>query len=280
LEHSVRRSELYTRETSGSEDDATSDLEVDVQREAQLRERLARIYGDLDVDFGALPPQERHGDKEGEREEQHEEKEHEFEFRLFSGQGNTGKKIVLRDEEEDIGDGAFLVGQRELGYFIVGKAEGERKRGFEVAALTGEDVLSLSKRRAWGLEVPWRVRVLRVPAKRKGDTADGGQKENVEVGIEEGHEEGKRKRPGKKRRIFLRERKKKRDTLVEQRKKEKEAKEEAEREKKTRKNREKKVKKKMKEKAKKAGAEADIGMDAGETSVAAVLIDTKQTSNG
>jgi hypothetical protein len=119
-------------------------------------------------------------------------------------------------------------------------------------------VLRLSRGRNWGLEVPWRVSVIRMSGKWKD--AGGKELRGREKGME-GDEEGKRKRPGKKRRIILRERKKKsvedaeKRKLEEERKRvEREAREEMEREKRTKRNREKKVKRKMKEKMKKAGA--------------------------
>ena len=137
--------------------------------------------------------------------------------------------------------------ERHREYYFAEKALGGKQFGFEIMALSGEEVLSLARKRAWGLEVPWRVRVLKVVGKK-------GTGEAVEVvGIDDGKGDLKRKKPGKKRRIILRERKKSREKLQQQKKVEKEEKEEAEREKRTRRNREKKVKRKMKEKAKKAG---------------------------
>ena len=275
----MRRSELYSRERE--EDDETSEDGVDALLEAQLRERLVGIYGDFDLDLDVRPQQGEKGVYDNDREEgaHEEEAEQEFEFRLFSGQGMAGKKIVLSNEEEDTGDGAFLVKQRRLGYYIAEKADGERKREFEVAALSGEDVLRMQTSRAWGLEVPWRIKVIKVSSKRKVNTVDEVEKENLVFGITDGDEEGKRKRPGKKRRIVLRERKKKRDALAAQRKKEKDEKEEAEREKRTRKNRERKIKRRLKDKAKKAEG-ANVIMDDGESSPLKAAEDAEKTANG
>ena len=97
-----------------------------------------------------------------------------------------------------------------------------RKERFAFAALSGEDVLSLARRRAWGLEVPWRVRAIRVTsvAKSKADASSNLalksghslQSGQGEVRIEvDPSEKGKRK-PGKKRRIILRERQRKGST--------------------------------------------------------------------
>lgn len=205
-----------------------------------------------------------------------EDPQQEFEFRLFSStapekpgnkDGGAIQKIILVDEEEDIGDGGFVARERNRGYYFVEKADGEKKHGFEVMALSGEDVLSRARKRAWGLEVPWRVRVLKVAGKK----ANGGRAVDAVVAVEDETEDAKKKRPGKKRRIILRERKKAREKLLEQKNAEKERMDEAEREKRTRRNREKKVKRKLKEKAKKAGGAVEDGgdgvLDPGESSI-------------
>jgi len=121
---------------------------------------------------------------------------------------------------------------------------------FESAAISGDEILRRRGDRAWGLEVPWRVRILKVYEKLK--TGQKGEKA-VKV-LEEAVDEKKRKKPGKKRRIVLRQRKKKIEEDKERRRKEREQKEETEKEKWTRRNREKKVKRRLKEKAKKAGS--------------------------
>lgn len=140
-----------------------------------------------------------------------------------------------------------MVRNRNPKYFFAEKAVGEEKWCFETAALSGEEILDLSKRRAWGLEVPWRVKVLKVVGKSKSTGDSASKIEALEIG-----DEAKRKRPGKKRRVILRQREKTRAEKEEKRRKEQELKVETEREKRTRRNREKKVKKKLKEKAKKA----------------------------
>ena len=165
-----------------------------------------------------------------------------------------------------------------MGYYVVGRAEGERKLGFELAALSGDDVLRMAKRRAWGLEVPWRVKIVNRTGKRKEDVGRGEnltkkEKGHVGCGVEEADEVGGKKRPGKKRRIVLRERKKRLETLAKQTRKEMDAKEEAEREKRTRRNREKKVKRRLKEKAKKAGDRAEAVEDDSDASLVPVGAD-------
>ena len=156
------------------------------------------------------------------------------------------------DDEQQIGDGGFVVRERDRTYYFAEKALGHRQLGFETIALSGEEVLSRAKNRAWGLEVPWRVRVLKEFGKKGSGVV---VRQSVDSGAGDG--DAKRKRPGKQRRIILRERRKSREMLLEQRKAENEEREDAEREKRTRRNREKKVKRKIKEKAKKADERKD-----------------------
>lgn len=173
-----------------------------------------------------------------------------------------------------MGDGGFVVPKRNPKYYFAERAVGEQKWRFEAAALTGEEVLELSKRRAWGLEVPWRVTVLKTAGKSKGVAPTTPQEDQVAVDV---GDEAKRKRPGKKRRVILRQRKKKKDELEEKKKREKELKDETEREKRTRRNREKKVKKKMKEKAKKAGgAMGDVAGPEGADVLTASAVEEKE----
>lgn len=230
--------------------------EPDLELEAQFRARLASIYGPPSYPAPETSPYNETSHFHGDVEVAEKELELEFEFRLFSTTapgkpgnevGATAQKIILVDEEEEIGHGGFVVPERNRGYYFAEKAGGERKLRFKIMALSGEEVLSRARKRAWGLEVPWRVRVLNVAGKHSNKEAV-----DIMVGVEEGDNGGKKKRPGKQRRILLRERKKSREKAQEQKKAEKEKKEEAEREKRTRRNREKKVKRKLKEKAKKA----------------------------
>ncbi|TVY81849.1 hypothetical protein LSUE1_G004873 [Lachnellula suecica] len=267
----VRRSDLYSRSQSPSPPPS----ELDSELEAQLQARLASLY-DSAYDTSILAPASQptrppNGNLQPNAEDaQDEEEPPEFEFRLFSaGENDTAEpqKIILELDEEEGGDGGFVVPNRNPKYYFAEKAVGEEQWRFEAAALTGDEVLGLSKRRAWGLEVPWRVKVLKVVGSPKSASAgaETGQVVLVEVG-----RESKRKRPGKKRRVILRQRKKKSDEVLEKRRKEQELKDETEREKKTRRNREKKVKQRLKEKAKKAedSPQSATGVDAANDVVA------------
>ncbi|TVY36962.1 hypothetical protein LOCC1_G008601 [Lachnellula occidentalis] len=258
----VRRSDLYARSQSSS----PTPSEPDPELEAQLQARLASLYGSaFDTSAttstsnpSAVPNGKPQPDTEAEDEPA------EFEFRLFSSgkiDETKPQKIVLEVEEEETGEGSFLR-KRDATYYFAEKAVGEQKWKFESAALSGEEILDLAKRRAWGLEVPWRVTVLKTTGKSKNTRGGADTMVKAEAGGEI-----KRRRPGKKSRIILRQKKKKSDEIEEKKRRAEELKDETEREKRTRRNREKKVKKKMKEKAKKAkGAGAEVADGSGASS--------------
>ena len=248
----VRREDLSIR--SGS---TTPRSSPDPETEKRYLERLGRIYGVSDVGRKAdgdgiaenhssrlNPTQYEHAFDERDNEGEAAAEEEDFAFRLFASE--PARQIAIR--EEDAGTGAF-VGTRDPRVFILGRAEGERKRGFESVAISGEEVLRRKGMRAWGLEVPWRVLVVRNGSSMKGAKGSGTGGEDWKVG----DIKGKKKRAGKKRRILIRVRKRKGEEQKERKRREEAEREEREREKRTKKNREKKVKRKMKEKAKKAG---------------------------
>lgn len=282
---SVRRSELFTRSSSSSRSPSPPDPELAEVYHA----RLASIYGlttavaPVVVDGRGRDGREQAEDNgAGERDIRKGQKDNEegdkeegiFEFRLFSSL--TPQPITLQDE--DTSTGVFLPG-RDNRIFIVGRAQGEERRRFQHSAMRGEDVLTRSRSRAWGLEVPWRVAMITEGRRRRGDLEgrtrrlgeelvliSGEGKRAGDIGERViGEEKGeKRRRPGKKRRIVLRMRAKSVKEAAERRRVEAAQRDEAEREKRTRRNREKKVKRKMKAKAKKGddGGEGDGDGDA------------------
>jgi hypothetical protein len=280
--HSVRRSDLYTSRSPSSSPEPAADPTL----ASALHSRLAALYGPIpppdpfpsnpthtpkasaDADADAQP------EPEEPQQPQESAPELEFEFRLFSAPTHSNdkniqaQKIILADSSPELGEGGFVTRERDRRFYIAEPVTGERKERFAVAAVSGEEVVRLARRRAWGLEVPWRVTAIRVTstsvakvkanassnlALKTGQSLQCGQGE-VEVEVDPG-EKGKGK-PGKKRRIILRERRRKAVQREEAKREERESKEEAEREKRTRRNREKKVKRKMKEKASKAGVPA------------------------
>ncbi|KAL2067666.1 hypothetical protein VTL71DRAFT_15762 [Oculimacula yallundae] len=200
--------------------------------------------------------------------------EHEYEFSLFrpshtsTAINQPHSQTIILSSSPGPREGRIL-SSRPLSHFIAKKADGKRKAELQYAAVSGEQVLQGRERRAWGLEVQWRVRVLRDGVLsvnvKPGQSAEGDQwpssgstttaLRDIEVG-------GKSKphKPNKKRRIFLRTQARKREIAEEARKKARAGKEEAEKEKRTRLNRAKKVKRRLKEKAKKAeGGGGNVG---------------------
>ncbi|EHL03836.1 hypothetical protein M7I_0026 [Glarea lozoyensis 74030] len=182
----------------------------------------------------------------------------EFEFRLFSTPTNTtsepihAQKIILDDDDSGKGNGGFVIPRRNSDYYFTTSAQGEAKWGFEHAAVNGEDVLKAQKQRAWGLEVPWRVTVIKVPGRLKQKKTLGTRSAVTE--LNDG--EVKRRKPGKKHRIIIRKRTKQMAEAEEKKRAEAALKDETEREKRTRRNREKKLKKRQKEKDEKAARKA------------------------
>ncbi|CAK7205430.1 hypothetical protein SEUCBS139899_008201 [Sporothrix eucalyptigena] len=111
----------------------------------------------------------------------------EFAFRLFSGSGKTAATtkdadatepgatvaapapIVLLDDgdgTEALGPGGIVNPPRPLSFYLAGEPTAEAMAQYTQSTLTGEDIIKASNARAWGLEVPWRVRtVLRADSK-------------------------------------------------------------------------------------------------------------------
>ncbi|KAK0101184.1 hypothetical protein ONS95_012835 [Cadophora gregata] len=209
-----------------------------------------------------------------------QDQDQEYDFILFQPPSNQSQsshshKIILSTSDEPTGTGRILR-PRPREFYIVPKATGEKKTQFNSAAVTGLDILADKGKRHWGLEVGWRVRVLRrdgvllPPSSLSLNKPHTTLKSTISKPFnlpdptipENPHT--KRTKPNKKRRIILREKKRKRELAEEARRKEREGKEEAEREKRTRRNREKKVKKRLKEKARKAGGGGGDGGELGE----------------
>lgn len=288
----VRRSDLYTSRSPSSSPGPAADPTL----ESALHSRLAALYGPIPIPSTDPAPSnptrtpkasasaDADVQPEQENPQESQEEPHEFEFRLFSAPKYSNdndiqaQKIILASPSSEHGDGGFVTRERDRRFYIAEPATGERKQRFVFAAVSGEEVLNLARRRAWGLEVPWRVKAIRVTstststsvpkskskvnasldlhlhlASKTGHSLEYGQGE-VLIQVHPS-EKGKRK-PGKKRRIVLRERQRKVVQREEAKKRERERGEEAEREKRTRRNRVKKVKRKMKEKALKAGVSA------------------------
>ena len=226
------------KETSQADDDESSSSDDDDDDDESDSEEDTPMQGQ--------PPQE-----------QEEEEAAEFEFRLFST--SAPQKIVLPSKEEEEGAGETVIADRPISYYIRGELTPEQQEQFRAAAVTSQDILNWAKQRAWGLEVPWRVK--RIVVTVKGKKAEGvaaathqhGQVQQQEDG---GEQKKKKKRLGKKGRIAMRIKERARKEKEEAEQKQKMTREEHLKEKKKRLNREKKLKRRQKEKEKKMAGKA------------------------
>lgn len=184
----------------------------------------------------------------------------EYEFRLFSTAG-APSKVTLEDDATPQGDGS-LVHKRPLSFYMVSNTPSGIKQQYQAAAVSGEDVLRQSERRAWGLELPWKVKTIRMTIASKGS---GDSK--TAIAKHGGPAMAQRKRLGKKRRIAVRTREKVKKEREEAATKKAVDKEEHIKEKKKRLNRLKKLRKRAKNKeAKQVGGEDgdDSGGESGD----------------
>ncbi|KAJ4423495.1 hypothetical protein N0V82_001820 [Gnomoniopsis sp. IMI 355080] len=262
----VRRDELY-----GSSSEAEGHSQADAAEDAEVRAKLnARLSSLLGLDLAsagptpeqpAEPPQEAGADQEEKADEE------EFEFRLFSTSSKAAApvKVVLAasdDEDADLGDGAFTVPERPSSYYFAGEPTPEQLHMFRQSALAGDDVVLGARKRAWGLERPWRIIRLGGQSKSAGRPSVRGS--NVKVvataaPIANEGDQQKRKRPGKKRRIATRTKAKTEKEKREAAEKQKMTKEEHLKEKKKRLNREKKLKRRAKEREQKLAGKGHDG---------------------
>ncbi|KAL7931164.1 hypothetical protein V8C35DRAFT_118353 [Trichoderma chlorosporum] len=212
----VRREDLHA-----SEESSWSESEGDAELEARLNAQIAKSLGIDESAFrapqfqeavpvptkpqanGAKEDDELSSDSEGgprtpaddSTSNQGGEAEDEgYTFRLFSTAG-PASKVVLEDYNKVV-EGKLLRG-RPLSYYLVTDVSPEKKHEYEMAAVSGEDVLARSKVREWGLELPWRVKHIEITRRaRRGEGDDLARAEDAR--------QAKRKRPGKRLRIAMR----------------------------------------------------------------------------
>lgn len=243
---------------------SSSFSEPDEATQNLLQSRLAQLYGPAATSSGIadVEPEERIVVDET-REDAEDEV---FEFRLFatgtgskSTNGSKANRIILgREDELSERKGGFIVPLRDPQFYFTGTPTALRKRQFESAAVSGEDVQRRLQIRPYGLEVPWRVSVIIMNASnikrlKAGDTTV----KAVEMVTK--NKRKKRKRMGKKMRILHRKREAIRKEMQRSEEEKLAAKEAAEREKKTQRNRQKQQKRRAKEKAKKSDNVKDAG---------------------
>lgn len=262
----VRRDELYGSSSDGDDPDEKG-LD-DAEERAKLNERLSSLLG---LDLSAPAPGPEKGPDAADAHEHEGAEDHdgnhdeEFEFRLFSGPAGASApaKVVLDasdDEDARKGDGGFLNPERPQSYYLVGEATPEQRERYCSAAVTADDIAAGARKRAWGLERPWRVVRISLSS-RKPSSRTAGPADGATTASEDAKDGAKRKRPGKKRRIAVRikaraekERREAERARREAEEKQRISKEEHLLEKKKRLNREKKLKRRAKEKEKKLAA--------------------------
>ncbi|KAK1776493.1 hypothetical protein QBC45DRAFT_419305 [Copromyces sp. CBS 386.78] len=227
----TKKEEKETKQTSQDDDESSSSGD--------------ESDSDEDTPMKDQPPQE-----------QEEDGAAEFEFRLFST--SAPQKIVLPCKDEEEGAGETVIADRPLSYYIRGELAPEQQEQFRAAAVTSQDILNWAKQRAWGLEVPWRVKRIVVTVKgKKAEGVAAATTQHGQVQPEDGEQQKKKKkRLGKKGRIAMRIKEKVRKEKEEAEQKQKMTKEEHLKEKKKRLNREKKLKRRQKEKEKKMAGKA------------------------
>lgn len=236
-------------------DDAAA-KELREKLNAQLSSLLS-FDGPVTAEAEEQPPQQMEVDTEGETAPAEEPDELAFEFRLFRDEAPSHTVVIDQNDDREVnrGDGVFVVAKRPNSYYVAGSPGAEAMRRYRFSAVTPNYLFADAKQRRWGLEKPWRVTHITITT---GKSASAPATNDTEM------TDGKRKRPGKKRRILLRTREKTNKEKAEAAKKALEDKEEHLKAKKQRLNREKKLKRRAKEKEKKSATGGAAGQsDAG-----------------
>ncbi|GAB0134089.1 hypothetical protein EsDP_00002474 [Epichloe bromicola] len=269
----VRREELYASDAD-SWSDAVEET-IDSHLEARLNAQIAKSLG-LDaqktgqqseqpelLQTSHLPPI-RAGSNETADTDADDEHDNgdlgEFEFRLFSSAAPA--KVTLEDESARPREGA-LAYPRPSSFYAVRSIPDKLRSEYRFAAVSGEEVILGSHRPSWGSDHAWKV--TRTTVTRK---ARAGEKDGVSTHVDGDDGGGRRKRPGKRRRITDRQKARaQREGEVAEKKKAVE-KEEQLREKKKKLNRLKKLRKRAKSKEMKAGEQGNSDGDSGDAHAA------------
>ncbi|KAL9000680.1 MAG: hypothetical protein Q9169_000716 [Polycauliona sp. 2 TL-2023] len=189
---SVRRSELRSRSTSLS---SASSEEV----KEQWRQKLDLAYRDAiseQSSFATCGPGVAPSENPGDLEEES------YEFQLFSQKSTQSgvsisqpPRIVLRSPSPETQEPSFVRPERSQDSYFTGTVTLHDQRQFQEAAIEGERVLQESQR-AWpGCHLRWRLTTLTVTSEKQ---------RNMKPDLPDTTQAGKRKRPGKKRRIAVR----------------------------------------------------------------------------
>ncbi|KAG9912497.1 hypothetical protein KCU94_g46, partial [Aureobasidium melanogenum] len=197
--------------------------------------------------------------------ENHQDEDEELEFQLFAPTKSTAdastpapvaQKIRIRSPSEEAREPGIIGYGRPLSYYHTGELDPVRAKEYETAAVSGADVLAMSKLPCTGCAYPWKVITIPSSQAKAALAAAAAQNPAAEALLPDVPK--KRTRLGKKDRIKKRQKLAALKAKKEEESKSKEEKERLEREKKARRNREKKFKKRARDKAKKAaGKEGD-----------------------
>ena len=197
--------------------------------------------------------------------ENQEDDDEELEFQLFAPTKSTtdasapapvAQKIRIRSPSEEAREPGIIGPGRPLSYYHTGELDPTRVKEYKVAAVTGADVLAMSKLPCTGCAYPWKLVTIPPSQAKAAIAAAAAQNPIAEAFLPDVPK--KRTRLGKKDRIKKRQKLAALKAKKEEDSKSKEEKERLEREKKARRNREKKFKKRARDKAKKAaGKEGD-----------------------
>ncbi|KAI4276751.1 MAG: hypothetical protein LQ337_002277 [Flavoplaca oasis] len=188
----VRRSEIRSRSTSL--DSASSN-----EAKEQWRHKLDLAYKD------ALSKQLTHNvhAPDGSPSEiPCSQEEEAYEFQLFSQRSRPStisapqpSKVLLRSPSPEAKEPGFVRPARSQNFYLTGPVTTEARKRFQEAAIEGQHVMRQSQTMWPGSWVPWRLNTFTLPAYKRV---------NTHPRLLETSRGGKRKRPGKKRRLAVR----------------------------------------------------------------------------
>ncbi|KXL42518.1 hypothetical protein M433DRAFT_27928 [Acidomyces richmondensis BFW] len=187
-----------------------------------------------------------------------------LDFQLFAASTPSAtvvNKIRLRSPTPGCAEGGFINPKRISEYYFTYSPGPEEKRKFEVAAVSGEDVLARSRQPLLGGR--YSRKVLHLPISSLTHAAQIQAAALWPRLVSDSAERKRRTRPGKKYRIRIRTKLAAAKARQEAKKAADDAKNAAEREKRNKRNREKKIKRRDKERAKKAAAAKEVADPSG-----------------
>lgn len=242
MQRVVSRSEIQSESEASSQPDSDEDFAEKLKH----LEQLEFTQRDIDTEEQRGIPDE----------------DEELDFRLFAAPGPSSavkdagpsQRIRLKSPTIEHSNPGFIQPNRASNYYFQNAPSQVEKENIESSALTGEEIVKLSRSHQPGTAYNWKV--LHLPASGLSKALRTAENSEFRRLIGDNKSQ-KRKRPGKKARIKVRVKQQVRQKRELDSKAAAEAKEAADKEKRTQRNREKKVKAKMREKAKTAAAAGD-----------------------